>query len=89
MRKLVRRIKKERQPAKHCAVYKDELNRVWPFDGKRRESEIGRFAQDHGWRLRYYHDVFAQFLTKSPEHVAIALQRSIFSEGQISHGRVL
>jgi hypothetical protein len=25
--------------------------------------------------------VFARFLTKSPDHVAIALQRSIFSEG--------
>jgi hypothetical protein len=48
MRKLVRRIKKELQTAKHCAVYEDELNGVWPFDGKCREAEIARFAQDHG-----------------------------------------
>ena len=54
MRKFVHRIKKELQTAKHCAVYEDELNRVWPSDGERRESEIARFAQDHEWRLRYY-----------------------------------
>jgi hypothetical protein len=45
MRRLVHRIKKELQTAKHCAVYGHELNRVWPFDGKRRESKIARFPQ--------------------------------------------
>ena len=48
----VSRIKKELQTVKHCAVYADELPPVWPFDGKRRESEIVRFAQDRGWHLR-------------------------------------
>ena len=41
----------ELQTAKHCAVYEDELHRVWPFDSKRQKSEIARFAQDCGWRL--------------------------------------
>jgi hypothetical protein len=48
------------------AAYEDELNRVWPFNGKRRESEIARFAQDHGWRLRYYHDGFCAIFDKKP-----------------------
>ena len=64
MRKLVHRIKKELQTAKHCAVYEGDLNRVWPYDGKRREAEIARFAQDHGWRLRYYHDGFCAIFDK-------------------------
>ena len=63
---LWHRIKKELQTAKHCAVYDDELNRVWPFNGKRWESEIARFAQDHRWRLRYYHDGFRAIFDKEP-----------------------
>jgi hypothetical protein len=66
MRRLVHRIKKELQRAKHCAVYDDELNRVWSFNGKRWESEIARFAQNHEWRLRYCHDGFRAIFDKKP-----------------------
>jgi len=79
MRKLVHRIKKELQTAKHCAVYEDKLNRVWLHDGKRREAEITRFAQGHGWRLRYYHDGFCAIFDKKPGkrgHHAIAFDFS-------------
>jgi hypothetical protein len=66
MRKLVHRIKKELQTAKHCVVCEDQVNRVRRFDGKSRESEIARFAQDHGWLLRHYHDGFCAIFDKKP-----------------------
>lgn len=66
MRKLVHRIEQELQTAKHCAVYEEELTRVWPRDGKRRETEIAHFAQEHGWRLRHYHEGFCAIFDKPP-----------------------
>jgi hypothetical protein len=56
MRKLVRQIRQELKTAKHCAVYEEELSRVWPHDGKSREVEIAQFAQENGFRLRFYRD---------------------------------
>ena len=56
MRKLLRQIKHELKTAKHCAVYEEELSRVWPDDGNLREPKIARFAEDHGFRLRFYRD---------------------------------
>jgi hypothetical protein len=57
MRKLLRQIKRELKTAKHCAIYEEELNRVWPNDGNQREPKIARFAEDNGFRLRFYSDV--------------------------------
>lgn len=56
MTKLIRQIKQELKTAKHCAIYEKELNRVWPNDGKRREPLVAQFAQDNGFRLRFYRD---------------------------------
>ena len=66
MRKLLRQIKHELKTAKHCAVYEKELSRVWPYDGNRREPKIARFAQDHGFRLRFYRDGLCAIFDKVP-----------------------
>jgi hypothetical protein len=55
MRNLVRQIKRELKTAKHCAIYEEELSRVWP-DENQREPKVARFAEDHGFRLRFYRD---------------------------------
>jgi hypothetical protein len=39
---------------KHCAVYEAELQRLWPLDEKDREAKITQFAEEYGFRLRYY-----------------------------------
>ena len=54
MRTLVQQIHRELKGATHCAVYEEELSRIWPDDGKPRETQIAQFAQDHGFRLRFY-----------------------------------
>ena len=65
MRRLARQIKQELQTAKHCAVYKEELTRVWPDKGKR-EALVAKFASAHGWRLRYYRDGFCAIFDNEP-----------------------
>lgn len=38
----------------HCAVYEDELQRVWPIDEKNRKAKIKQFARKNGFHLVYY-----------------------------------
>ena len=66
MQRLVKRIKQELRTAKHCAIYNEELLRVWPQNGKQREAELARFASAHGWRLRYYRDGFCAIFDPEP-----------------------
>jgi hypothetical protein len=54
MLRLLQQIQSELKTAKHCAIYEEELSRVWPADGHQREPKIARFAEDHGLRLRFY-----------------------------------
>ena len=61
MRRLLRWIKGELKTAKHCAIYQEELKRVWPDKWDRREARMARFAEDHGFRLRLIVTVCARF----------------------------
>lgn len=67
MRKLVRQIKRELKTAKHCAIYEEELTRVWPNDGNQREPKIARFAENNGFRLRFYRDGLCAIFDREPD----------------------
>ena len=69
MRKLVRQIKRELKTANHCAVYEEELSRVWP-DGDHRAPKVARFAEDNGFRLRFYRDGLCAIFDKEPHERA-------------------
>ena len=66
MRKLLQQIKCELKTAKHCAVYEEELSRVWPA-GNQRECKVRRFADDNGFRLRFYRDGLCAIFDKALE----------------------
>jgi len=38
----------------HCAIYENELQRIWPLHEANRKEKIQRFAKDRGFRLAYY-----------------------------------
>ncbi len=65
MRQLLRQIKRERKKANHCAVYEEELTRLWP-DGNQREPEVARFAEENGLRLRFYRDGLCAIFDEEP-----------------------
>jgi hypothetical protein len=64
MRRLLPQINRELKTAKHCAIYQEELSRVWPDHGNHREPKIARFAEDHGFRLGFIVTVCAPFSIK-------------------------
>ncbi|MFL6551876.1 MAG: hypothetical protein ACJ8LV_00745 [Chthoniobacterales bacterium] len=66
MRKLIQQIEQELKMANHCAVYEEELTRFWPEDAKARELEITQFAQDNGFRLRFYRNGLCAIFDREP-----------------------
>ena len=58
MKILARLIRRELQLEAgqygHCAVYEDELQRVWPINEQNRKAKIEQFAKENGFRLAYY-----------------------------------
>ena len=66
MKSLAAQIRKELETARYCAVYETDLNRVWPKNGKRRETLVIQFARENGWRLRHYKDGFVAIFDKMP-----------------------
>jgi hypothetical protein len=68
MKVLANQIAKELKKAKHCAVYEPELTRIWPENGKPREAEVARFAEQHGFRLGFYKEGFCAIFDKLSSH---------------------
>ena len=63
---LVTRISREIAKMGRCAVYEDELQRLWPFNQKDREAKIAQFAKDYGFRLRHYKKGLCAIFDKRP-----------------------
>jgi hypothetical protein len=53
----------------HCAIYEDQLQRLWPIDEVNRKQKIAQFADEQGFKLSYYkRGLCAIFEQKSPPH---------------------
>lgn len=50
----------------HCAVYEDELQRLWSLDAPYRELRMAAFAEKYGFRLRSYHKEMCAIFDRQP-----------------------
>ena len=68
MKTLASQIERELQADewKHCAVYEHELIRLWPLDEPEREAKISQFAEEYGFRLRFYRQGLCAIFDKWP-----------------------
>jgi hypothetical protein len=53
-RLIKRKLKAQTGEWGHCAIYEDELQRVWPLNEKDRKAKIAKFAKEYGFRLSVY-----------------------------------
>ncbi len=51
---LATRIQRELDYGEQCTVYEFELMRTWSLNEKDRKVKILQFAEEHGFRLRFY-----------------------------------
>jgi hypothetical protein len=68
MKVLAQRIESElrHRTWKHCAVYEEELQRLWPLEAKDREAKIAEFAKTYAFRLRFYQKGLCAIFDKWP-----------------------
>jgi hypothetical protein len=68
MKVLARRIERKLNlgESTHCAVYEDELKRLWPLNQKERGAKIAQFAEEYGFRLRFYRKGLCAIFDKWP-----------------------
>lgn len=50
----------------HCAVYENELQRLWPLEEENRKAKIEQFAKEHGFKLSYYRRGLCAIFEKAP-----------------------
>ena len=54
MKMLASELKTEIAKRGHCAIYEDELQRIWPLNEKNRKAKIEQFAKNYGFKLGFY-----------------------------------
>jgi hypothetical protein len=58
MKFLARRIKRDLRARTgtfgHCAIYEEQLQRVWPLNEENRKAKIAQFAKEYGFQLSFY-----------------------------------
>jgi hypothetical protein len=38
----------------HCAIYENDLERIWPLNEENRKAKIAQFAKEYGFHLSFY-----------------------------------
>jgi hypothetical protein len=51
---LAAQIQRQLEYGEQCFVYEFELIRIWPLNEKDRQLKIARFAEEHGFCLRFH-----------------------------------
>jgi hypothetical protein len=59
-----------------CAIYENELQRIWPLNEENRRGKIEQFAKEYGFRLSFYKPgLCAIFEKDTPPPTALELSR--------------
>lgn len=51
---LRKRLRLKVNGSGHCAIYENQLQRIWPIYERNRKAKIQQFAKERGFRLAYY-----------------------------------
>jgi hypothetical protein len=63
---IKRRLEAQVEEWGHCAVYENELQRLWPLNEKNRRAKIAAFAKEYGFHLSVYKPGVCAIFEKEP-----------------------
>jgi hypothetical protein len=63
---IKRKLKAQTGEWGHCAIYEDELQRIWPLNESNRKAKIAQFAKEYGFRLSVYKPGLCAIFEKEP-----------------------
>ena len=71
MKTLASRIRRELETKTerigHCAIYENDLRRIWPLNEENRKAKIEEFARRYGFKLSYYKQGLCAIFEKEPQ----------------------
>jgi hypothetical protein len=72
MRTLAARIRRQLRESPllipYCAIYEEDLQRLWPLEVRNRKAQIQRFAKQHGFKLRFYKRGLCAIFQENPQN---------------------
>ena len=80
---IKRQLRLEPNDLGHCAVYENELQRVWPIAEGNRKAKIAEFAKEHEFQLVYYKQGLCAIFVENSTGRDIRARESL---GTISEG---
>jgi hypothetical protein len=69
-RRIRRRLRLQTGRLGHCAIYENELQRIWPLNEENRKAKIAQFAEEYGFHLSFYKQGLCAIFEKEPAVVA-------------------
>jgi hypothetical protein len=67
----------------HCAIYENELQRIWPLNEENRKAKIEQFAKEYGFCLSFYKPGLCAIFEKERHGTRSGCR----GHGQSSHAR--
>jgi hypothetical protein len=64
---IERELETETARIGHCAIYEDQLQRIWPLDEENRKGKIEQFAKEHGFKVSFYKLGLCAIFEKEPQ----------------------
>ena len=69
--KIRSELETQTQELGHCAIYEEELQRIWPLDEENREKKIAEFAREYGFHLNFYKQGLCAIFVKEPPNISV------------------
>jgi hypothetical protein len=63
-----RRLRIDTSTQGYCAVYEDQLQRIWPLNEENRKAKIAKFAEEYGFHLIFYKPGLCAIFEKRPKN---------------------
>jgi hypothetical protein len=66
-KQIERELEMETARIGHCAIYEDQLQRIWPLNEENRRAKVAQFANEYGFILSFYKQGLCAIFEREPQ----------------------